>query len=237
MRKEVTTTDQLGRLINLAAEAIGLTHEGKRTPAEVSGIVQALQMFKEQKPIFVPADDLKNKLLEWERFYKKHFNRTINLSTLVIPPKQEGFNRLLVIAEGITTDQAYDACTKEFSVWRYADDLDKAVPTNDRMPTKTYAIWVRDRIEADEELKNLSVDTLKNRGITGETLLERLIHELKYYDETGTHLDIKNWTLCSGSRSTDGSVPGVYWCGDRLEVSWHSSDNAYGYLRARQVVS
>ena len=88
-----------------------------------------------------------------------------------------------------------------------------------------------------EELKNLSANTLKDRGISGENLRERLIHELKYHDETGMHLDIKNWTLCSGSRDADGGVPGVVWHGVRLEVGWYGSDFVGDEFRARQIVS
>lgn len=51
MVQSVTKTDQLGRLINLAAEAIGLTREGKRTPKEVSRGLLSLQEFKEPKAL------------------------------------------------------------------------------------------------------------------------------------------------------------------------------------------
>jgi hypothetical protein len=41
---------------------------------------------------------------------------------------------------------------------------------------------------------------LAARNIRGHYLLERLLYELKYFAETGKHLDIDNLTLCSGSR-------------------------------------
>ena len=58
-----------------------------------------------------------------------------------------------------------------------------------------YAIRVRDRVEADEELKNRSARDLQQQGILGITIEEREIFELKYFTETGQHLDIVNWTL------------------------------------------
>jgi len=101
----------------------------------------------------------------------------------------------------------------------------------------TYAIWVRDRVEADEEHKNKSAKDLANGNISGETLLERLLHELKYFLETSKHLDLTNITLCSGSRDSDGSVSDVGWRGDRLCVDWDGPGLAVGILRAREVVA
>jgi hypothetical protein len=133
----------------------------------------------------------------------------------------------------------YDKCKELFGAWKYTNNsLDQAVPTNDR-DTKNghYAIWVRDRVEADEELKNKSANDLKEASTPGNTLLERLLLELKYFKETGKHLDIENWTLCSGSRDSDGCVPGVGWYGDEMRVGWYYPGFRRGILRSREVVS
>jgi len=174
---------------------------------------------------------------EWQRFYRKYFGLGPDLSGVKILEHQSGFDRLLIIAKGLTANQAYDVCTKHFPCWRYADDLDKAVPNNDRDSANgAYAVWFRNRQEADEELKGLSADRLKEKGILGITLLERLLYELKYWDEANNHLDISNWTLCAGSRDADGSVPSMHWHDDELKVDWSYAYFHDDRLRSRAAV-
>lgn len=178
-------------------------------------------------------------LLEWYKFYRDE-GIELDTAAIKIPAKRAGFDRLLVIAEGLTAQQVYDKCTEHFACWKYTDSsLDEIVTSNDRDPKKgTYAVWVRDGVEADDELKNRSANDLAKAKIAGETLLERLIHELKYYKETGKHLDIENVTLCSGSRNSDGDVPRVCWGsdGDGLGVDWFYPSDRSGRLRSREVV-
>lgn len=153
-----------------------------------------------------------------------------DFSSLSIPKQRKGFDRLIVVARGLTIEQAFQQCQKHFPCWKYTDrDLDVAVTTNDRNPKNgPYAIWVRDRIEADQDLEQKHIPI---------TLLEWLLLELKYFLETGQHLDIQNVTLCSGSRCADGFVPGVRWDDDRLEVFWCNPVFALVGLRAREVVA
>jgi hypothetical protein len=180
-------------------------------------------------------------LVEWRKFYLENFNLKVNFASLTIPERRAGFTRLLVIAQGVTIEQVFQKCKQLFGAWKYTNaSLDEAVITNDRDPKNgSYAIWVRDCVEADEGWKNKSANDLANIKMTGETLLERLIHELKYFRETGKHLDMENWTLCSGSHNSDGRVLRVHWYGPNsgLGVHWCSVSVAYGYLRSRQVVA
>jgi hypothetical protein len=180
-------------------------------------------------------------LMEWFHFYKEHFGLELNFTGLNILERHEGFDRLIVVAQGVTIQQAYDRCKKLFGVWKYTDkDLDSAIPTNDRDPKNgTYAIWVRDTVEADEQFKNKSANDLKSEQHVGITVLERLIYELKYFKETGKHLDIDNWTLCSGSRNAGGGVPCVRWRrGDStVRVDWYGRGLRGPSLRSREIVS
>ncbi|MBI3589020.1 MAG: hypothetical protein HY093_01215 [Candidatus Liptonbacteria bacterium] len=177
---------------------------------------------------------------EWIGFYQK-IGIEVDLSGLILPDYEKGFDRLLVIPKGLTLNPVWAACQKVFDgkTWSaYGNDLDGNVPTNDRVPTTSYAIRVRDRVEADEELKNLSANDLSKKKIAGITLLERLVYEQKYFHETGGHLDLSNWTLCSGSRHSGGLVPDVHWYSDvKLYVNWCSPGNHDARLRARAVVS
>ena len=128
-------------------------------------------------------------------------------SGLIVPEKRPGFDRLIVLADTtLTNNRVYDACDASFPSWRYAADLDAAIPADkdERHPKNgIYAVWFRDCVEADEELKNLSANMLREQEpkIKTITVIERQMLELVYYMETGKHLDIHNWTLCSGSRS------------------------------------
>ena len=174
---------------------------------------------------------------------KKYFPKEVlcgldlDFDKVKIQNYNSGLDRLLIIPRGFTSNLGFDACARQFPAWRYADDLDKAVPRNDRNACNdSYAVWFRDRQEADEELKNLSANQLVEQGILGITLPERLWYEIVYWDETGEHLDISNWTLCSGSRDVDGAVPGVSWSVGKLGVAWHYADYHYGHLRARAAV-
>lgn len=177
-------------------------------------------------------------LAVWRDLYKKEFNLDVDMSEIRIPEHKPGFDRLIVVAKGATLNKAYEACEKKFKCWKYTYDLEKSVIKNDRDPAKnTYAIWIRDQKEADEELRNLSSVNLKRKGIKGITLLERLVFELKFFNETGKHLDINNLTLCSGSsNSSEHELTVACQCG-RVEVDWQEVDCSGGLLRSREVIS
>ena len=159
----------------------------------------------------------KSKWLErWQKFYREVFGFKSaflkrEFKKLRVPAGRDGFERLLVILKGLECNQVFDICAKRFTSSRWTDDLNSAIVENDREPTQIYAIWIRDRVEADEENKNLSADDLQSRNDPGLTLLERLVLELFYHWETGEHLDIQNITLCAGSRYSDDVVPSVHW--------------------------
>jgi len=177
-------------------------------------------------------------ITDWQQFYHDLFGLEIDLLGLSVPAKKKGFDRLVIVAQGMTLQRLYDNCVKLCPCWKWTDDdLDKIVQSERTAKDGTYAVWFRDVVEADEELKNLSANDLKEKGIPGITLEERLLMELKYFKETGNHLDIKSWTLCSGSRYSNGEVPSVHWHSDGLGVGWYHPDNADGGLRSRRAVS
>lgn len=184
----------------------------------------------------------KDPIAEWTQFYLDYLGLTVDLSGVKIPEHKNGFDRTIIIAkELLTTSKGkphmfiIEAMRKYFPVWTYVDDLDKAITKNDRWPDASYAVSFRDRVEADEELKNFSADNLAKCNIQGIAYLERSLYELKYFAETGKHLDIENWTFCSGSRDSDGRIPSVGWVGDELSVRWCDPSYSSGRLRSRSV--
>ncbi|MDP3726295.1 MAG: hypothetical protein Q8R36_03810 [bacterium] len=132
----------------------------------------------------------------------------------------------------LRTSDLLNQCKKLFPVYSYYGD--EQLDEDFSVPKKSTTHYFRDVVEADEELANKSANDLKTSGIKGITLRERLIYELAYFTETGKHLDIANWTLCSGSRYPDGHVPRVGWCYGELDVGWYDPAHACGGLRARE---
>lgn len=140
-------------------------------------------------------------------------------------------NWFVIIDDGKKkTSELLNDCRKLFPVWSYYSDehLDKDFP-----PVETKFKY-RKRVEADEELKNKSVDDLEKEGIKGITLRERIIMELQYFKETGKHLDIVNLTLCSGSLHSDGFAVYADWYGGKFKVDWNHRDHSDDKLRSRQ---
>ena len=234
-------TEQLNRLL-ASAEARLQAARGEQAPASVAVPVDLASAISDLSAA-AQAD--------WQSFYRQYFGLELNFSSLRIPERKEGFDRLLIMAAsprvarlratrgqahrpGMTADRLFARCKELFPCWKYENNLDSI--TSVREPTTDYAVWVRDRVEADEELKNKSANDLKDEGIFCITLAERLLYELKYFQESGKHLDLKNITLCAGSRYGGGSVPGVCWDSGGLKVGYFYPGNSNDGLRARAAV-
>lgn len=175
----------------------------------------------------------------WESFYQDVFGIKANFSNLKIPKKESDFNLLIVIAEGMTPQRIYDKCENLFPCWKWTNDnLDSMVTYSERTSKNgAYAIWIRDCVEADDEFKNHSAEIIKSKKITTETFEERCLHELKYFKETGEHLDMENITFCTGSRYSNGEVPCMSWVTGMFRIRSARSDRAGRELRSRQVVA
>ena len=174
---------------------------------------------------------------------KKYFPKTI-LSGFdldfekanIVGHYRPGWERLLIVPGGYTANIGYQANDKQFPCSSY-DYIDEAIVHNDRDASRgCYAIFCRDRREADEELKNLSAREIWQENILGQTLAERVYHEMVFWDETGDHLDYRSWTLCSGSRYDDGNIPFVYWNVDEFKVDYCHPDGHNDNIRVRAVV-
>ena len=176
-------------------------------------------------------------LADWQEFYRGLFGLEIDLSGLSVPGRKKGFDRLIVVAQGMTPQRLYDKCAEFFPCWKWVNqNLDECVQSERTAKDGTYAVWFREGVEADKDLKNLSANDLEKKLIPGITLEERLLMELKYFKETGGHLDIESITLCSGSRYSDGHVPKVNWnpVHRKLNVNWYLPENSNPNLRSRR---
>ena len=184
-------------------------------------------------------------LLRWETVYGKllGLKQKPELSGIRIPEKPEdvGPVRLIVVVRELVewTDNrplqnTQEALKEHFPAWEYAN-LDDSITVNDRDPKNgSYAVWVKDVREADEENADKSANDLKAENHTGITVLERQLLEADYFFEKGEHLDQQKITLCSGSRDRVGHVLRAGWnC--RFFVSWYRPSNRDPNLRSRRV--
>lgn len=183
------------------------------------------------------SEIIDNKVANWVKFYHEIFGLDLDPTEIKLPNECNGFNWLIVVVKGLTYNQVFGQCAKRFKSWRYYCDLDKAIVHDDRQPTKTYAVRVRNRVEADEEHRNKSANTISQAGIKGTTALERMLLELWYHWKTDEYLDITNVTICSGSRYADGGVPFADRYNDKFYVDNVSSYGTRGCWRVREVVS
>ncbi|MBI5728930.1 MAG: hypothetical protein HY983_01630 [Candidatus Magasanikbacteria bacterium] len=226
--------------------AIGtMVVEGKRKAEEVADWLQVVLVRPDFHTLLTAPREARTDTTpeggwakEWAAFYQEVFGLTVDFAGIAISEAKPGFGWVVMVPPGLTLNRVWAACRDQFPCYSaYGDDLDKAVQTNDRQATTAYAQRFRNRVEADEELKNLSATDLGKGKVQGITLLERILLELWYFWKTGGgHLDLVNWTLCAGSRGSDGGVPSASCCGYRFQVLSCLPDSAGDSFRTRAAV-
>lgn len=131
----------------------------------------------------------------------------------------------------LKTSEIIAQMKKQFGVWCYLSDaeLDKQFP-----PTPSNRSFLATQ-EPQQLGQSAEEGDPKQEGIT---LRERLFLELAYFTETGEHLDVTGYTICSGSRDSDGGVPGVYWSADYrgVGVRWYDVGRRGATNGLRQAV-
>ncbi len=177
---------------------------------------------------------------DWSKFLKEVFKISLSSRKKILLPKTKpGFGWGVLTPRGMTIERVLESFNGICPIWRWTNDnLDK-ITKSVRNADNTRVIWVRDRVEADEEHRSKSYNDLKATGINGCTLLERLLLERWFSYKTNQHLDVSNVTRCDGSFDSDGDVPGVYWYDDygRLDVHRDVPDDCRDGLRSREAVS
>lgn len=160
------------------------------------------------KPIIVP-DKTILALGDWQSFCQRVLKVKLDLSNLRIPSPVDGLERLIITPAGISIDLVVKIHKdRKIPFWKgFSESLESVMQESERgLVKQTSAIWVRDGQEADDDLQNFSAEMIVAQKIDTERPLERLVHGLKYHDETGEYLDINTVTLCAGSRYSDGDV-------------------------------
>lgn len=232
------TVGQLKDIIGTLVQSVAATLSFGEAQAIIGRKTELLEKVRQIFASFTAS--VANLLALWQRLYLGEFGIEVDTANVRIPERPSYPAWLILIAQGITPNRVIAACRKHFTCSLHVEDFDAEIKgRNDREPTETYAIWVRATVAADEELKGLSADVLKGQKIAGITLLERLLLEIKYFLETGEHLDPKTVTLCSGSRFSDGRVPDVRWSSSYRLLRVYRSDprDASSNRRARAAVA
>lgn len=197
------------------------------------------ELKKKLREVFSITDEFFEVRTEWQNFYKEKFNWTVDFSSVIIPTMPtNGKWRLLFIPKGMTMNLAFKIASGLFTSWRYNDDLDAVVTKNIRNTESHYVIWVRNEVEPDQEFLGKSTRQADPDMKIGITLLERIIFEIKYFTETGNHLDVKGITFCSGSRNASGGVPNACLDSDgEFGVDWNGLVGSGGGCGIRSAVS
>src|SRR5258708_28242324 len=81
-----------------------------------------LKRFAKRENPFVGARLSKHQRALWERFYRDEFKMEVDFSEVRVPDNPGGFDRVLVIAQGVTIGMVVIAMRNYFKVWTYIDD-------------------------------------------------------------------------------------------------------------------
>jgi hypothetical protein len=178
---------------------------------------------------------------DWEKHLPEVYGRKVDLSGIALPPLRQGFGWGVVRLPELSAQEMFETLTKRFKTYKWCANIDASLnPEKEARTTANgpYVPWFRDRVEADEELKNLSANDLVERGTNCITEPERIALEGWFHWKTGGHLDLKNVTLSAGSRWSDGRVPNAFWsAGSGFYVGRYGVGSREHFIRAREAVS
>lgn len=126
----------------------------------------------------------------------------------------------IIIPKGVTLNQLVEGSAKLFDGWWSLQRHDYADIISERSAKKSsYCVYVAAEKELREEQPWLSVNGMKNAGVSGITLEERIALGAWYFVNSsifapsqyrsGRHLDVESVCICAGSSDAKGRVPEV----------------------------
>ena len=183
--------------------------------------------------------DAKLFLQEMAEFYGEVYGIS-KMPEVILPNVVEGFSWGLILQHEsqciYVTKNDLKSFGNYFSGFPKLAEYDMDIITKSvRDANKPYAIWLRDRIEADQEFEGKSYDSLQKLGINGITLAERIRLERWFFWRTKKYLDQSTVTICSGSCTSEGFVPLVK-AGNYVYFVKHDTASNLS-LRTREVIS
>jgi len=235
--------DVPGKVLGMLTDLGHKLQHGVITPEQLAEFLKKTKPTDSDvaKPLVSTEEFIINNVYNWRLFYQKFFNLHLDFSEVYIPKYPgRGWN-LLIVAKGVTLEMLFQKYRAIYGWgWKWTDEnLDQIVVSVRNSETGSYAVWVSDNQESDDDLKNLSANFVESNNIITETLAERLLQEFKFYNKTGKHLDVIGSTLCGDSR-WNGLVPSVSWRqddnGGGIHINWQSCNRSNRALGARRVI-
>lgn len=185
---------------------------------------------------------------EWRGFFKLVGVPVGSLDGTKIPLKnldQSNFKRLIITSGDMRYKSLAKICKANFDISFPYENMEGATKRREeRFPNYRSAIWVKDSQESDKDNHRKSWRDLLKEEHIGINLRERVIFHLKYYLETGKHLDDKKTaTLCSGTQFPENKVPYVYFDSTintlvvkQCEKEFFGKDERDRDIRSRSVI-
>lgn len=199
-----------------------------------------------------PFMDIPALLDEWACFYKRLGFGEIDFSDVVVPNRRPGFNRLIVVPQGMTLEMTIELCRASFPCRVYMDEVldGTRVKNAGESFDSAYALWARNGRGPDPILRDMSAYTCRKSEKTFMKLIPRLIFELKFFHECGRHLDNpsvgKNHTICPDTNHIrpeekeltylDGGVPMVSADNCGVYIEWCPTGNHHQIFGPREVI-
>jgi hypothetical protein len=175
-----------------------------------------------------------------QRIYDQYFPEM----NVIVPVLVDIFGKVgIYVAKGLTCDMVYVAMERHFKkVWKWCSRSIDAQLDMTREARKasdgSYLVQVANGVEPDSQYLGKSTNQVDPNGTIGITLLERMLLELMYHEQTRQHLDVRGATFCSGSRYLVGRVPGVCLGSDGyVGVFRYGPDDAVGRYGVREAVT
>lgn len=165
-------------------------------------VKKIVAIFQEE---LIPLSAINEEIRRCEDFYRRRFNRPVNLSGVEIPEQKIGMDRLYIMIPGISIEKIILTEKEHFIV--DAPNVFSGLCNDRDAFRKPYAFWGSDSPEADSLDKNKSGRAIKESGAVGQTLKERLIQGFMHWDETGEFFDKRNTTICTGTQNMADEFP------------------------------
>lgn len=194
---------------------------------------EQFQLFLSHRNPFIVT----NERAQWQAFYKRYFGLNVDFKDVVIPPLVSPgyFERMIIIPKGLQISKVIKVLVKNFECNLGLLHIKPETLIEERTTKTSYAIRLHDSQEADLEEKNCPCQKYNSQELI--TLTERLIFELKYFDETGNHLDLSSATICGASHNNYDYIPEVSYRSEVLTLTWCHEDTAEESKRVRRIIS
>ena len=200
--------------------------------------------------VSAPVLNIEAFIADWREFYRQVHSMKVNPPLLkCLPRVTPGFNWGALVPKSVKPQRAYEMDQSMFPCWKWCGDrsLDKVIDFTKEARTadrQSYIVYCEDSVEPPARLANTSALQIAERQVNTLGLTETLLLHGWFYwksggKSNGKHLDVRNWTLCSASRYSGGSVPGVHWGGSYGELRVRRCDpgDSDPSVRSREAVS